>query len=68
MYLANVTNGYDNITDYDIITFTSCTNTDNEDVKKFFKYLLLSIPSSIIIFSLISLMVHTLIKHLLNNK
>ena len=29
MYIANVTDGYDNITDYDNITSTNCTNNDN---------------------------------------
>ena len=64
MYIANVTNECDNITDYDNITFTNCTNTENEDINIIFKYLLLSIPSSILLFSLISLMVYTLLKPL----
>ena len=63
MNVTNVTNNYDNITDlnttndYDNITFTNCTNIENEDLNIIFKYLLLSIPSSILLFSLISLMV-----------
>ena len=69
----NITEDYDIITsskftDYDNITFTNCTNNENEDLNIFFKYLLLSIPSSILLFSLISLMVYTLIKPLINNK
>ena len=69
----NITEDYDNITssnftDYDNITFTNCTNNENEDLNIIFKYLLLSIPSSILLFSLISLMVYTLIKPLFNNK
>ena len=50
--------------DYDNITFINCTNIQNDDNKIFFKYLFLSIPSSIILFSLISLLIYTLIKTL----
>ena len=66
----NVTEEYDNITDdYDnISSISNCTNNENEDLNIIFKYLLLSIPSSILLFSLISLMVYTLIKPLINNK
>ena len=72
MYVTNITEEYDNITssnftDFDNITFTTCTNIENEDLNIIFKYLLLSIPSSILLFSLISLMVYTLIKPLINN-
>ena len=74
MNATTVTNDSDNITDlntindYDNNTFTNCTNIENEDLNIIFKYLLLSIPSSILLFSLISLMVYTLIKPLINNK
>ena len=61
MDIANVSNDYDNI------TFTNCTNTENEDFNIILKYLL-SIPSSILIFSLKSLMVYPLIKTLFHNK
>ena len=57
-----------NNTDYDNITYTNCTNTENEDINNIFKYLLLSIPSSIKLFFPKSLMVYTLIKPLFNNK
>ena len=57
-----------NTDDYDNITFTNCTNNENEDMNIIFKYLLLSIPTSILLFSLISLMVYTLIKPLINSK
>ena len=60
---ANITNDYDNIS-----SVSNCTNNENEDLNIIFKYLLLSIPSSILLFSLISLMVYTLIKPLINNK
>ena len=68
MYITNVTNDYDNITDYDKITFTKCTKIENEDIDIIFKNVLVSIPSSILLFSLISLMVYTFIKPLFNNK
>ena len=68
MYISNVTNDHDNIRDNDNITFTNCTNTENEYVIIIFKLLLLSKPSSILLFSLKSLMVNTLIKPLFNNK
>ena len=57
-----------------------CTNYENDDIggtyhsgrddknDVIFKYLLLPIPSSILLFSLISLMIYTLIKHLITNK
>ena len=69
----NITEDYDNITssdftDYDNITLNNCTNNENEDLNIIFKSLLLSIPSSILFFSLISLMVYTLIKPLFNIK
>ena len=68
MYISNVTKDYDNITDYDKITFTNCTNTENESFIIIFKFLLLSTPSSILLSSLISLMLCTLIKTLFHNK
>ena len=52
----------------DKITFSSCTNIENEDNNIIFKYLLLSIPSSIKLFCLISLMIYALIKPLKTNK
>jgi len=62
MYVINITDDYDNI------TFTNCTNNENEDMNIIFKYLLLSIPTSILLFSLISLMIYILIEPLINNK
>ena len=67
MYLASVTNDRDNITDYDTIPFTNCINTENEDVNFIFAWLLLSISSSILLFSSLSLMVYTLTKLLFKN-
>ena len=63
MNITNITDDYD----YDNITFTICTYND-DDNNIIFKYLLVSISSSILLFSLISLMVYTLIKPLFNNK
>ena len=70
MNVTNITADYNNITnDYDnISSIYNCTNNENEDMNVIFKYLLLSIPSSILLFSLISLMVYTLIKPLIDNK
>ena len=62
MYKTNTTDDYDNT------TLTNCTKTKNGDINFFFKYLLLSIPSSIFLFTLISLMVYTLIKPFLTIK
>ena len=70
MNVTNITEEYDNITnDYDnISSISNCTNNENDDMNVIFKYLLLSIPSSILLFSLISLMVYTLIKPLIKFK
>ena len=62
----NITNVTDY--DYDNMTLSSCTNNENEDLNIFFKYLLLSIPSSILLFSLISLMIYILTKPLIINE
>ena len=70
MNITNIAENYDNITnDYDnISSISNCTKNQNEDLNIIFKYLLLSIPSSILLFSLISLMIYTLIKPLINDK
>ena len=62
MYVSIITNGYDNV------TFSICTNIGSDDNNILFKYLLLSIPSSTLLFSLKSLMIYPLIKPLINNK
>ena len=68
MNVTYITDEYDNITsnNYDNIT-NNCTY-NNDDNNIIFKYLLFSIPSSILLFSLISLMIYTIIKPLFNNK
>ena len=62
MYVLNITGDYDNI------IFTNCTNIKNRDNNISFGQLLSIIPSSIILFSLINLMIYTLIKLLTTNK
>ena len=62
MTIMNVTNDYDNA------TFTNFTNTEKEDIIMIFNFLVLSLPSSILLFFLISLMVYTLVELLFNNK
>ena len=62
MNVINITDEYD-----DNIITKNCTYND-DDNNIIFKYLLFSIPSSILLFSLISLMVYTLVKPLFNNK
>ena len=72
MYIANVTNDYDNITcsiytDYDNMTLTKCTNNEN-NIDIFTPSLLLTKPCGLSFLCLLSLMVYTLIKPLFNNK
>ena len=62
MKITNVTD------DYDYMILTNFSNTEIEDIKIIFEFLLLSIPSSILLFSLIVLMVSILIKSLLSKK
>ena len=71
MYIANVTNDYDNMTDYDIITcanmtLSNCTNTENNI--EIIIPLFTKIPCGHSFFCLKSLLVYTLIKPLINNK
>ena len=62
MYVLKNTDVYDNF------IFSICTNIENEDNNIIFNYLLLSIPSSTILFCLIRLMIYALIKPLITNK
>ena len=79
MYIANATNGYDNITfsnytDYDNVTssndnMTSSNSTNNENIIDLnIPSLLLSIPCGLSFLCLLSLMIYILIKPLINNK
>ena len=79
MYMTKITDEYDNITssnhtiilkDYDNITSTNmtlsnCTNIEN-NIDIFIPALLFTIPCGLSYFCLISLMVYTLIKPLIN--
>ena len=72
MYIANVTNGYDNITSsnytyYDNMTLSICKNNENNsDI--IIPTLLLTTPCGLSILCLMGLMVYTLIKPLFKNK
>ena len=52
--------------DYD--SFTSCTDNENDDFNINFKYLLPSIPGSVLLLSLIGLIICTTLKPLIPNK
>ena len=58
MYVLNIKD------DFDEIAFNNCTSIENEDKNIIFEYLLLSIRSSILLFSIISLMILTTLKPL----
>ena len=71
MYIANVSNEYDNITssiytNYDNMTLTNCTNSENNI--EIVLPLITIIPCGMSLICLISLMVYTLIKLLLGKK
>ena len=61
MYVSNITDDYDNI------TFTNCTNNEN-NIDIIIPTLLFTIPCSLSFLCLISLMLYTLIKPLFNDK
>ena len=75
MFIANVTNDYDNITSsnyteydnitssFDNMTSTNCTNNEN-NIDIIIPSLLLTIPCGLSLLCLISLMVFTVIKPL----
>ena len=72
MYVTNITVDYDKVkssdyTDYDNISFYSCTNFEN-DIDIIIPALLFTTPCGLSFLCLISLMVYTLIKPLFNNK
>ena len=60
MYVSNKTDDYEFL--------NNSTQNENEDVNIIIKYLLLSIPSSILLLCLISLSIYTMIKPLITNK
>ena len=77
MNITNITDDYDNITssnytniikDYDnISSLSNCTDSEFK-IYIIIPSLLLTIPCGLSFLCLISLMVYTLIKHLINNK
>ena len=75
MLITNITDDYDNITEYDNITSTNKTLpncTDNENniniIILIIPVLFFTIPCGLSFLCLKSLMVYTLIKPLFNNK
>ena len=71
MYITNITNDYDDITysnytEYDNMTLTICTN--NENNIEIVIPLITIIPCGISLICLLSLVLYTLIKPLLNTK
>ena len=72
MYIANVTDDYDNITssnstDYDNMTLTNCTINEN-NIDTIIPALLFTIPCGLSFLCLMSLMLYTLNKPLFNKK
>ena len=60
MYVLNISDEYDSFINY--------TDIENNDINIIIEYLLLSIPSSILLLYLISLITWTIIKSLLTNE
>ena len=72
MYITSVTNDYDNVissnyTDWGNMTQTNCTNNEN-NTDTIRLTLILTIPCGLLFLCLMSLMVYTLIKPLLNKR
>ena len=63
MYITNISDDYDNITEYD-----STTDTNDCNIDIIIPALLFTIPCDLSFLCLTSLMVYTLIKPLFNNK
>ena len=66
MYVTNIVDDYDKLTDYNNITDNCTINENNIDM--FIPSLLLTIPCGLSFLCLMSLMVYTIIKPLINNK
>ena len=60
MHITNFTNDYENITDYDNMVSTNCTNNDKQI--EIIILLFTIIPCGMSLICLISLMVYTLVK------
>ena len=70
MNISNITDtidDYNNITDYDNMTTSNCTDSEN-DIDIFIPTLLFTIPCGLSFLCLMSLIVYTLIKPLFNKK
>ena len=70
MNISNITDtvdDYNNITDYDNMTTSNCTDSEN-DIDIIIPVLLFTIPCGLSFICLMSLMVYTLIKPLFNKK
>ena len=63
MNITNITNDYDNIAEYD-----NTTDTNNCNIDIIIPALLFTIPCGLSFLCLISLMVYTLVKPLINKK
>ena len=63
MYITNITDDYDNITEYD-----NTLDTNNCNIDLIIPALLFTIPCGLSFLCLISLMVYTLVKPLINKK
>ena len=63
MYVTNITDYYDNITEYD-----NTTDTNNCNIDIIIPALFFTIPCGLLFLCLMSLMVYTLIKPLFNKK
>ena len=63
MYITNITDDYDNITQYD-----NTTDTNNCNIDIIIPALFFTKPCGLSFLCLMSLMVYTLIKHLFNIK
>ena len=63
MYITNITDNYDNITEYD-----NTTDTNNCNIDIIIPALLFTIPCGLSFLCLISLMVYTLSKPLIRKK
>ena len=63
MYITNITDDYNNITEYD-----NTTDTNNCNIDIIIPALIFTKPCSLSFLCLISLMVYTLIKPLINNR
>ena len=65
MYMSNIANDYDNITDKDNMTLTKCTDSENNIEITIPSFTI--IPCGMSLICLISLMVYTLIKPLIGD-